>query len=181
MDAPRTPAIKIEKIIKMEIIMKRTKQNTNIGLSEKNRKTSAHILTVLLANEYLLYVKTQKCHWNVESAHFGALHKLFEQQYEELAQAIDTIAERSRALGLKTIGTLEEFLAYTTLKEEPGKNLTDMGMIQLLLHDHEAIIEELRTDLDETAALDDMGTNNFLSDLLEKQEKMAWMLRAHLV
>jgi starvation-inducible DNA-binding protein len=158
-----------------------TKGATNIGLPEKDRKISAHILTVLLANEYVLYVKTQKCHWNVESQHFNALHKLFEQQYKELAQAIDTIAERSRALGLKTIGTLEEFIAYTTLIEEPGKNLSDMGMIQSLLTDHEAIIRQLRTDLDETAALDDMGTNNFLNDLIEKQEKMAWMLRAHLI
>jgi len=162
-------------------MIKKTKNGIDIGLSEKNRKTSAHILTILLADEYVLYVKTQKCHWNVESTHFGALHKLFEQQYEELAQVIDTIAERSRALGLKTIATLEEFIAYTTLQEEPGKNPSDMGMIQLLLHDHEAIIQQLRADLDETAALDDMGTNNFLSDLLEKQEKMAWMLRAHLV
>jgi starvation-inducible DNA-binding protein len=153
----------------------------NIGLPEKERKTSAHILTELLANEYVLYVKTQKCHWNVESQNFGALHKLFEHQYKELAQAIDTIAERSRALGLRTIGTLEEFIAYSTLKEEPGKNLSDMGMVQELLSDHETIIRDLRDDLDETAALDDMGTNNFLSDLLEKQEKMAWMLRAHLI
>jgi starvation-inducible DNA-binding protein len=164
----------------MEKKIKQT-NGINIGLSEKNRKTSAHILTELLANEYVLYVKTQKCHWNVESQHFGALHALFKEQYEELAQAIDTIAERARALGLKTIGTLEEFLAYTSLTEAPGKNLSDMGMIQDLLSDHESIIQELREDLDETASLDDMGTNNFLSDLLEKQEKMAWMLRAHLV
>ena len=152
-----------------------------VDFSEKARKQIAQQLHVLLANEYVLYTKTQKFHWNVEGKWFGPLHLLFEKHYQQLAEIVDGVAERSLMLGIKTIGTLTEFLKLTTLEEAPGKNPNDTKMIEILLLDHEAIIEQLREDIDLTTQLNDMGTNNFLCELIETHEKMAWMLRAHLV
>lgn len=151
-----------------------------VTFSEKARKEIAEQLHLLLANEYVLYTKTQKFHWNIEGKWFGPLHQLFENQYQQLADIVDKVAERSLQLGIKTIGTLTEFLKLTTLEEAPGKNPNDTTMIELLLLDHEAIIEQIRGDIDLTAKLNDMGTNNFLCDLIEQHEKIAWMLRAHL-
>lgn len=152
----------------------------NIGISDKNRQQVIQKLAVLLANEYVLYTKTLKFHWNVEGKHFGALHAFFKEQYEALFIFADDVAERMRALGSKSTGTLAEFLKDTMLKEKPGKNGDDLDMIAQLLADHEIIIRQLRADVDAVLEYDDAGTNNFLADLLEKHEKMAWMLRAHL-
>ncbi|HRN77720.1 MAG TPA: DNA starvation/stationary phase protection protein [Candidatus Dependentiae bacterium] len=152
----------------------------NIGLPQEARMQVAELLRTLLANEYVLYVKTQKFHWNVQGPLFGPLHKLFSEQYTQLAMFIDSIAERSLALGFKSIGTLQEFMQYTTIQEMPGQNPDDQEMIKELLQNHEMIIKQLRTNLEITSKLNDMGTNNFLNDLLEKHEKIAWMLRAHL-
>lgn len=155
-------------------------QMINIGLPEKNRQAVANTLNDLLSNEYVLYVKTQKFHWNVVGKFFGPLHALFGDQYEQLAGTIDRMAERIRALGFKPYGTLQEFAEHATISEEPGVNPDDTTMIRTLLEDHEAVIQQLRVAIDQTADMNDMGTNNFLADLIEKHEKTAWMLRAHL-
>lgn len=152
----------------------------NIGLSAEVRKKVVERLNNLLANEYVLYTKTLKFHWNIKGPFFDALHKLFNDQYEQLLGFADDIAERSRALGADTIGSLKEFLEHTTLKEHPGKNPSYEKMIAELLADHQTIIRQIRVDADDTQEWHDMGTNNFLLNLLEKHEKTAWMLRAHL-
>ena len=151
-----------------------------IDIDTKNRKTVATHLNTLLANEFVLYAKTLKYHWNVVGRNFGPLHKLFNDQYEAILEIVDSTAERVRALDFIAYGTLKEFIDNTNLKEEPGKNPNDMGMIKNLLHDHEAIIRQIREDITFTNQVNDMGTNNYLCDLIEKHEKMAWMLRAHL-
>lgn len=152
----------------------------NIDLSAQSRTTMVKHLEVLLANEYILYTKTLKFHWNIEGKHFGALHALFEKQYEQLLTIVDSVAERMRALDHYSTGTLAEFLKQTTLSESPGENPKDLDMITLLVHDHEAIIRQLRKDADIATELKDTGTNNFLAELLETHEKMAWFLRAHI-
>ncbi|MDP3889506.1 MAG: DNA starvation/stationary phase protection protein [bacterium] len=151
----------------------------DIGIEEKKRKEMAGRLNVLLANEYMLYTKTLKYHWNVKGKHFGPLHTLFRDQYEKLFTFVDTIAERVISLGFEVIGTLNEFSKHTTLTEQ-AKNPDELGMIKNLLADHQTIIKELREDIDASIKLNDAGTNNLLADVIEKQEKIAWMLRAHL-
>jgi starvation-inducible DNA-binding protein len=150
-----------------------------IGIDTKNRETVAKHLNVLLANEFALYIKTLKYHWNVVGRDFGPLHKLFNDQYEELLEIADRVAERVRALDLQSFGTMKEFSKHATITEDPGVYPKDMGMIRKLVADHEIIIRQIRDDITLTSKLDDMGTNNFLCDLIEKHEKMAWMLRAH--
>ncbi len=152
----------------------------NIGLSEKHLKQSADCLNLLLCNEYLLYTKTLKYHWNVEGPFFGPLHALFKEEYEQLLTIVDDVAERVRALGHKSFGTMKEFLAHATIKEDAGHYPDARDMIKNLVIAHETIIQQIREAIDVTAKINDMGTNNFLCDLMEKHEKTAWMLRAHL-
>ena len=153
----------------------------NIGISEKNKRAVSAILNALLADEYLLYTKTRKYHWNVTGPHFSELHKFFEAQYEEIDEAIDEVAERARALGEEAFGTLAEFLKHTSLRERPGKNPAAKGMLEDLLGDHETLIQSLRRDLEACSEkYGDMGTSDFLTGLMEQHEKMAWMIRSFL-
>lgn len=152
----------------------------NTGIPQKNSLAIAKRLNSLLASNYQLYTKTLKFHWNVEGPFFGPLHSLFKNNYEQLFTMIDTIAERVRALGATTIGTLSEFGKQGSLKEEPGGNPKDQRMIALLLEGHEEVIKQMRKDIDYSAKMNDQGTNNMLCDIIELQEKMSWMLRAHL-
>ncbi|MGH7277398.1 MAG: Dps family protein [Candidatus Rokuibacteriota bacterium] len=155
--------------------------NPNIGIADEHRRAVADALAVLLADEYVLYTKTRNYHWNVTGPQFNDFHTFFEAQYEELSDVVDEVAERARILGQPALGTLAEFTQRTRLKESPGTYPPAREMIASLLADHEAVVRQLRTDLE--AAADphgDMGTSDFLTGLLEKHEKMAWMLRAHL-
>ena len=152
---------------------------TRIGLKDDQRKGVLRILGTLLADEYVLYTKTRNYHWNVEGPQFNDLHKFFEAQYEALDEIIDEVAERARALGGKSVGTLAEFTRLSRLKEHPGQSPDARTMLVNLLADHEALIRTLRQDLE--AAMDrfkDAGSSDFLTGLMERHEKMAWMLRA---
>jgi starvation-inducible DNA-binding protein len=151
---------------------------THIGLTPKIRKEVAKILNNLLSDEFLLYTKTLKYHWNVYGMVFHDFHKLFLEQYEALLEIADEVAERVRALDEAAFGSMSEFLKHSQLKEEPGKIPDAHGMIKQLLSDHETIIRQMREDVETCAKLGDMGTNNFLTELMEKHEKIAWMLRA---
>lgn len=137
------------------------------------------ILERLLADEYVLYTKTRNYHWNVVGPQFNELHKFFGTQYEELNDIVDEVAERTRIVGGWSLGSLSEFLKHTRLIEQPGERFDAFRMIANLLVDHEMIIRTLRTDLVITAEdYEDLGTSNFLTDLLERHEKMAWILKS---
>lgn len=151
----------------------------DIGIDEQNREGVIPILSSLLSDEFVLNTKTRNYHWNVIGPHFNDYHKFFEGQYDELSEVVDDVAERIRSIGGKTIATLDEFKRNTRLKEEPEQYPNAIQMVKNLLHDHESIIKTLREDLvrcDES--FHDIGTNDFLTGLMEKHEKMAWMLRS---
>jgi len=152
----------------------------NIGMSTEQLKQVCDLLNKLLADEYVLYTKTLNYHWNMTGPHFNHMHKFFEQHYEQLLGFADDVAERVRALGGKSFGTMAEFTKATQLKEEPGKVLDIPGMSAALLADHEAIIRYMRDIAEQCTTQHDAVTNNFLVDLAGKHEKMAWMLRASL-
>jgi starvation-inducible DNA-binding protein len=154
--------------------------NTNIGLSREQRNAVVKILNTLLSDEYVLYTKTRNYHWNVLGPQFNDLHKFFQEQYSELTVVVDDTAERARSLGGWSLGTLQEFTQHARLKEHPGQYPTAREMIANLLADHETIIQQLRVDEETAEKHHDMGTNDFLIGLMQKHEKMAWMLRAFL-
>ena len=153
----------------------------HIGLSDAQRQGVIDILNTLLADEYVLYTKTRNYHWHVVGRQFHNLHTFFEEQYTALNTIVDDVAERTRSLGGHALGTLAEFTQQTRLKEEPGYYPAAHDMVANLLADHEAIIRQLRVDLETCVdTYHDAGTNDFLTGLLEQHEKMAWMLRAFL-
>jgi starvation-inducible DNA-binding protein len=164
----------------MQTTGKRTVQ-PDIGLSDAQRQGVSEILTNVLADEFLLYTKTRNYHWNVVGPQFSELHAFFEDQYQQLNEVVDDTAERIRTFHVPAIGTLSEFLQRSRLKEHPGHYPEAKAMIADLLADHEALIRQLRVDLEACAEeYRDLGAQDFLLDLLERHEKMAWMLRAYL-
>jgi starvation-inducible DNA-binding protein len=153
----------------------------DIGLSDKQRAALVDMLNTLLADEFVLYVKTRRFHWNVTGVDFSELHKLFQEQYEALDKVVDEVAERARALDGVAAGSLKEYLAATRLNEAPGTNPEWRGMVEALLQDHQSIIRQLRKDIPEAQDKHgDAGTADFLTGLMEQHEKTAWMLRAYL-
>ena len=147
--------------------------------SPDSAKKLAQSLNEVLATTYVLYVKTQNFHWNLEGCHFFFLHKMFEGQYEELAEAIDTIAERIRLFKVKAPGSMKEFLELTLIKEST-KPKDSKGMIQELLSDHETLSNLLHKKISEAQKFSDEGTADLYIQRLRAHDKTAWMLRSHL-
>lgn len=151
----------------------------NIGISETHRKKIADELSKVLADSYMLYLKTHNFHWNVTGEHFHSLHEQFEEQYTELADAIDEIAERIRALGHKAPGTFKEFHQLTSIKEDTEKPEA-MEMVRRLAVANEQVLRTARKALDPAKEADDEATIDLLTQRLHVHSKTAWMLRSHL-
>lgn len=151
----------------------------NTGISEEDRKVIAEGLGRVLADSYTLYLKTHNFHWNVTGPHFASLHNLFEEQYRELAEAVDEIAERIRTLGQPAPGTYKAFAERTSLKEEEGVPSWEK-MVEQLVADNEATARTIRSVLPTAEAGNDEATIDLLVQRLAAHEKAAWMLRSHL-
>jgi starvation-inducible DNA-binding protein len=153
---------------------------TEIGITEANRQAIATELMKVLADETVLYIKTKNAHWNVEGADFYDKHKFFETQFGQLDEFIDSIAERIRSLGHYAPATLKSYLSLTHLSEESREQNDSEGYIRELLKDHESIIIHLRENIKPFAdKMNDAGTSDFITGLMENHEKMAWFLRSH--
>lgn len=150
----------------------------NIGIAKENREKVGQMLNGLLADEFALYVKILNYHWNLKSVQFNDLHAFFKNLYEKQFEVIDDVAERAQTIGTVAFGTLAEFSKHTQIKETPGTVPNDQTMLKNLLADYETIIQKIRIDADKALEYKDAGTNNFLVDLMEKQEKIAWMIRS---
>ena len=149
----------------------------NIGLDRDVRHSVVAILNHTLANEAVLTLKTRSAHWNVSGAGFLELNILFNSQYEQLNDISDEIAERARMLGGIAIGSLQEFIKYTRVEEQPGV----VPDILRLLADHEASIRFLREDARKcTEEYEDEGTFELLVSVMRLHEKMAWILRSYI-
>ena len=155
--------------------------DAKIGIKPKLLAKAAYELSKVLADEFVLYTKTRNAHWNVTGPDFHAVHEFFEEQYEALDDAVDEIAERIRALGHYAPATLKEYLKLTALSEQTREKNTSQGFFKQLLRDHESLIIRLRGCIKIFAdEFNDAGTSDFITSLMEKHEKMAWMLRSHL-
>lgn len=155
------------------------KQNSNA--SETKGAAVAMQLSVLLADMYVLSAKTRNAHWNVVGTDFYAAHHFFEKQYNELDEMIDEIAERIRSIGHYAPASLKKYLELTHLTEQNRSTNSSEGFINELVTDHESIIVHLKENSKRLAdEFHDSGTDDFMTGLLQRHEKMAWMLRAHL-
>ena len=149
----------------------------NIGIAEKERKDIASGLGKLLADTYTLYLKTHNFHWNVEGPMFQTLHLMFEQQYNELALAVDLIAERIRALGFPAPATYSEFGELSSITEDRGVPPAEK-MIASLVDGQEAVIRTARALFPLVDQVHDEATADLLTQRIQVHEKTAWMLRS---
>jgi len=152
----------------------------DIGLTEKNSQAVAEKLNRLLADEFLLSLKTRNYHWNVEGSNFMEMHKFYEGLYDELDEVIDEVAERTRSIGHYSQGRMADFLKTATLEEQPYTN-DQQKQLKDLLSDHETIIKYLRKDIDLFQdKYKDAGNTDFITGLMQKHEKWAWFIRSYL-
>ncbi len=151
--------------------------NVNIGIEEKDRKEIAGGLARLLADTYTLYLKTHYYHWNVTGPMFETLHLMFERQYNELALAVDLIAERIRALGVQAPGTYTEFAKLSSIKDDAAVPDAKTMLLNILAA-HEAVIRTARSVFPAADKVSDEPTADLLTQRLQLHEKTAWMLRS---
>jgi starvation-inducible DNA-binding protein len=151
----------------------------DIGIRDKDREKIADGLSHLLADTYGLYLKTHSFHWNVEGPMFNTLHLMFMEQYNELWTALDTIAERIRALGYPAPGTGSQFARLTSIEETEGVPEA-MEMVRLLVKGHETVARTARDIFAAAEKGGDEATADLLTQRLQVHEKTAWMLRSML-
>jgi len=149
----------------------------DIGIKREDRKTITTGLSRLLADSYTLYLMTHNFHWNVKGPMFNTLHLMFETQYNELALAVDVIAERIRALGEPAPGTYAAFAELTRI-EEPVGVPDATSMIRALVKGQEAVVKTARELMPVVDAASDEPTADLLTQRMQVHEKTAWMLRS---
>lgn len=152
---------------------------TNIGISEKHREAIAGQLSKLLADSYTLYLKTHNYHWNVKGPLFNTLHTMFEEQYVELAEAVDEIAERIRALDVRAPGSYREFAELASVEEGDGRESAE-EMIRQLVIGQETVVRTAREAFPFADKANDEPTADLLTQRMQIHEKNAWMLRSML-
>lgn len=152
----------------------------NLGIPDTHLQAVTEQLNMLLADEVVLYFKTRNCHWNIEGTNFHEMHAFYENQFEQLDEIMDQVAERIRILGHYTEARLVDYLKLTDLIEQPYTNAQNVQLKDLLAS-HETIIQKLRKYIPLFAiSHKDLGTSDFVTQLLGKHEMMAWMVRSYL-
>ena len=149
----------------------------DIGIDARQRKAIAAGLSRVLADSYTLYLKTHNFHWNVTGPMFQTLHLMFETQYNELALAVDLVAERIRALGVVAPGTYKQFIALSAIKEDDGIPKAQ-DMIRRLVEAHETVARTARSVFKTAESASDQPTCDLLTQRMQVHEKTAWMLRS---
>ncbi|MEX2450124.1 MAG: Dps family protein [Rhodospirillales bacterium] len=151
----------------------------DIGIQDKDRKAIADGLSHLLADTYTLYLKTHNYHWNVTGPLFNTLHLMFETQYNELALAVDQIAERIRALGYPAPGSYAQYAKLSVIKESERVPSAE-DMIADLVKGQEAVVKTARKVFPAAEKSNDEPTADLLTQRMQIHEKTAWMLRSML-
>lgn len=151
----------------------------NIGIPKEKRADIAKGLSKVLADSYMVYLKTHNYHWNVTGTLFHSLHEQFEEQYTELAEAIDVIAERIRSLGSRAPGSFREYADLTSIEEDTDQPEA-LEMVRRLAVDNEKILRTAREVLPLCQEVDDEATIDLITQRLHVHSKTAWMLRSHL-
>jgi starvation-inducible DNA-binding protein len=149
----------------------------DIGISEEHRMQVAEGLKHLLADSYTLYLQTHNFHWNVTGPRFRDLHTFFEEQYLELADAVDEVAERIRTLGAMAPGTYSAFAKLSSIEEVEDTPSAE-EMVQILTRAHETVVKTCRDVLKLAQEADDESSIGLISDRMSIHEKTAWMLRS---
>lgn len=151
----------------------------DISLPDASREKIADSLSHLLADTFSLYLTTHYFHWNVKGMRFRPMHQMLEEQYNEIWNALDEIAERIRELGFEAPGSLSVYSKMSTLPE-PRSGMNNAEMLEFLVKGHGQVIERIRGIYPLTSEVNDGATGSLLDDRCSAHEKMAWMLRSML-
>jgi starvation-inducible DNA-binding protein len=170
-----TNAVKLSAIKPLTVKLHAVKSSA----AKKTENALFNALSSCLANSYMLYLKTQNYHWNVTGPSFHSLHTMFQAQYEDLALAIDSTAERIRALGFKAYGSFAQYSKITTIKEG-NENFSSQEMVRDLLNSQAEIVKSFEKALAEAQKIKDEPTINLIVDRIEIHQKNAWMLSSSL-
>ena len=154
------------------------KRKIDIGINDADRQQIAEGLSKLLADTYTLYLNTHNFHWNVTGPMFNTLHLMFMDQYTELWNSVDVIAERIRALDHFAIGSYKDFSQYSSVKDAPSNPPKAEEMVALLVEGHETVIKTIRSIYGLVGAASDQASEDMLTQRLNVHEKNAWMLRS---
>ena len=149
----------------------------NTGIPTEQRAAIVQGLSKLLADTYVVYLKTHNFHWNVEGPMFQTLHQMFMEQYTEIWNAVDLIAERIRSLGAYAPGTYKEYAKLASIRETDGVPRAE-EMVRLLIEGQEAIVRTAREVLPFADEAHDEPTLDLLTQRMQIHEKNAWMLRS---
>jgi starvation-inducible DNA-binding protein len=152
----------------------------NIGIDEQDRRAITDGLSKLLADTYTLYLTTHNFHWNVTGPMFNTLHLMFMEQYTELWNAVDPIAERIRSLGFPAPGSYAQFGELSSIKDVPQEPPQALEMVRILVEGHEAVARTARGIFPAAEKAGDEPTADLLTQRLTVHEQTAWMLRSML-
>ena len=162
----------------MNKVNKIKSHNPHIGISEEGVVKIVDNLNILLADTYTLYLNTHNFHWNVTGPMFNSLHTMFMDQYTELWNAIDVVAERIRSLGYYAPGSYTSFSKLTSLKEAPEDHISAEEMIKILIHGHNTIASSIRAFFPIVEEYADQSTADVITQRLDIHEKTSWMLNS---
>jgi starvation-inducible DNA-binding protein len=146
-------------------------------MAKPTAKETAHELSKFLADSYMVYLKTQNFHWNVTGPQFFALHEMFEEQYTDLAIAVDDIAERIRALNEYAPGSFVAFRDLSDIEEATSVPTADQ-MVKELAKDNETLAQRCRSVLELLDGSGDEATIDLATERLRQHDLNAWMLRS---
>jgi starvation-inducible DNA-binding protein len=147
----------------------------------KDQGDFTYKMNSLLANEFALFTKTLKYHWNVQGPRFHSMHEFLDEQYNQLLKAVDGVAERIREIGQVPIGTLHEATRFSNIEERPGFQPEADQMLSNLVTGHEKVANQIREMIGDLQSQGtDPGTEDFLTSLLKQHEDMIWMLKSHI-
>ena len=155
-----------------------TPRGIHIGITTEARSAISEGLAKVLADTYTLYLTTHNFHWNVTGPMFNSLHAMFMEQYTELWNAVDPIAERIRSLGHFAPGSYAQFVQLTAIKDAPKTPPRALDMVRILVDGHEAVARTARSVVPVAEAAGDMPTADLLTQRLTVHEQTAWMLRS---
>lgn len=150
----------------------------HITINKSDQEKVCVKLNELLANEFVLYTKLRNFHWNVVGPHFQEYHKFFEETYNEVEENIDDTAERVRTLNQRPLSSMKEFLEHTTLEENLKENMSAHDMLKELIQDYEHLILNFNEKISFMQEVGDVGTEDFLTGMLQEYEKKLWMIKS---
>lgn len=166
----------------MTLSILKTKPKTdaapNMVMGKDKRTDLSEMVLRILSGSYVLMIKTQAVHWNVSGPLFKSVHDMTEEQYNDLFAAIDDLAERIRALGLKAPMNFDAMQNGTDIRSFGDHSLTTGEMIKALAADHELIASELVAGIKAAGELGDPATEDMFTERLRIHQKHAWMLSA---